>query len=392
MGRTSLKTMQKKLFDKILVRIRELYGKPEGVVPLHAPIFPGKEREYLADCIDSTYVSSVGKYVERFEEMTSEFTGAKHAVATVNGTAALHMALMVAGVRPGDEVVTQAVSFAATANAVAHAGAEPVFVDSDPGNLGMSHEALERFFAESCRRDGESLVNIKSGRRVAACVPMHVFGHPVRIDEISALCKEHCVALVEDSAESLGSTFNGRHTGTFGDLGIFSYNGNKTVTCGGGGMIVTNDPGLAARAKHLTTTAKLPHKWEYFHDQVGYNYRLPNINAALGCAQMEKLPEILADKQRLAESYREFFNEIEIPFIFAPENCHSNYWLNTILLKDRAQRDEFLEYANAKGVMARAMWTLLSKLPMYEHCQSDGLKTAQNLEDRLVNIPSGARI
>ena len=377
------------MFDKIVSFIKDIYKTHNGKIPLHAPVFAGNEKKYMLECVDSTFVSSVGKYVDQFEIMVREYTGAKHAVATVNGTAALHLALLLAGVQRDDEIITQAVTFVATANVITYCGAHPVFLDSDCETLGLSPKALEAFLNQQCiQKDDGYTYNKTTGRKVSACLPMHVFGHPVHIDRIQFLCNRYRVAFVEDAAESIGSLFEGKHTGTFGRLGILSFNGNKTITTGGGGMILTDDDELGAKAKHLSTTAKVPHPWEFVHDQTGFNYRLPNINAALGCAQMEQLLGFIEKKRKLADQYKEFFDSIEIPFISEPELCRSNYWLNAIVLADRKKRNAFLEYSNANGVMTRPLWTLMPDLTMYSHCLRDELKNARWLEDRLVCIPS----
>lgn len=378
------------MFDEIIFYIKESYGRPGGNIPLHAPSFNGNEKKYVLDCIDSTYVSSVGSYVDKLEQKIAEFTRTKYAIATVNGTAALHVSLLLAGVKSDHEVLTQAVSFVATANAIAYCGAEPIFLDSDKNTFGLSPVALEDFLSQNAesRKDGYTY-NKATGRRISACVPMHVFGHPTKIDRIKSLCDIYNIVLVEDAAESLGSLYQKKHTGTFGRLGILSFNGNKIITTGGGGMILTDDGNLARMAKHLTTTAKVPHPWEYVHDKIGYNSRMPDINAALGCAQMESLPDLLGRKRKQATAYRDFFEEVGITFVSEPEDCRSNYWLNTILFKDFTQREAFLRYANENGVMARPLWNLLSTLPIYRHCQTDRLTNAKWLWERAVNIPSG---
>ena len=381
------------MFDKIISFIKDSYPEVEGMIPLHAPCFSGKEKEYLLDCIDSTFVSSVGQYVDEFERNIAEFTGAKYAIATVNGTAALHVALFLAGIKPGDEVLTQAVSFVATANAITYCGAESVFLDSDKKSLGLSPVALEQFLVENSElKDDGFTYNKKTKRRISACVPMHVFGHPVDLDRIKGLLKKYNISLVEDAAESVGSFYKEKHTGTLGELGILSFNGNKIITTGGGGMILTDDESLGKLAKHITTTAKVPHKWKYFHDCRGYNYRMPNLNAALGCAQFKRLPEMLKAKRERAQAYKSFFDEIGIRFISKPEGCRSNYWLNAILFQNRQERDDFLNFSNTKGVMTRPLWELLSELPMYCNCQTDQLENARWFRDRLVNIPSSVRI
>ncbi|MHB8108792.1 MAG: LegC family aminotransferase [Syntrophorhabdaceae bacterium] len=380
------------MFEKIVGFIKSLYPT-ENPVPLHAPRFGGNEKQYLIDCIDTTYVSYVGQYVSRFEDSVQQFTGAKYAVAVSSGTAALHMALLVAEVAPGDEVITQPLTFVATANAISHCKAQPIFLDVERNTLGLDPGKLNDFLTNNgiLKPDGKCY-NKTTGKRIAACIPMHTLGHPVRIDQIVGICQRFRIPVIEDAAEALGSFYKGKHAGTFGDMGILSFNGNKPVTTGGGGMIITNDEPHAGMAKHLTTTAKQPHPWEFFHDAVGYNYRMPNINAAVGCAQMERFPGILENKRITAQLYKQFFQDTDIPFIVEPANARSNYWLNAIALKDRQEREQFLAYATEKGIQARPVWTLMSNLPMYRHCQSDTLETAQWLEDRLVNIPSSARI
>lgn len=374
------------LFQPVVDFVRSIYG--EGFVPLHRPVFEGAERQYLVDCIDSNFVSSVGARVVEFEQQVAAFTGARHAVATVNGTAALHVALELVGVERGDEVITQALTFIATCNALSYAGAHPVFVDVDRDTMGMSPQALRRFLSAHCEILDGRAYNRHSGRRIAACSPMHTFGHPCRIQEIVATCDEYGVPVVEDAAESLGSYVGGRHTGTFGKLATLSFNGNKVITTGGGGMIITDDEALAQRAKHLTTTAKVPHPYEFVHDRVGYNYRLPNLNAALGCAQMEKLLAILAIKRDIAGRYANFFNGTGIEFVTAPGGTTSNYWLNAIVLASESERDAFLQYTNSRDLMTRPVWRLMSRLEMFKDCQHDGLENSLWLEARVVNLPS----
>ena len=379
------------MYKPVIDYIRKVYNAPEGFVPLHAPYFGGNEKKYLADTIDSTFVSSVGAYVNRFEDMMAEITGAKYAVATSNGTVALQLALVVAGVKAGDEVVTQPLTFIATANAIAHSNATPVFVDVDKDTMGMSPDALEDFLKENATvRDGAAYNNT-TGKRIAACVPMHTFGFPCRIDRIAEICNRWHIALVEDAAESLGSYYNGQHTGTFGLLGTFSFNGNKTVTCGGGGAIVTNDEALAKHAKHISTTAKIPHPWEFAHDEIGYNFRLPNLNAALACAQLEQLDVILENKRATAALYKEYFKGADIGFVSEMEGSKANYWLNCIVLNDIDERNTFLEATNGAAVMTRPIWKLTNKLDMYKHCQHGDLSNSLWLEDRIVNIPSSYR-
>lgn len=380
------------MYQNIVDFIRTLFNT-EAFIPLHEPKFAGNEKAYVVKAIDSTFVSSVGEYVNRFEEMMCRITGAKFSVATVNGTAALHIALKLAGVGPGDEVIAPPLSFVATANAISYCGALPVFLDVDKATLGLSPEALSGFLERHATRGpGNSSLNRTTGKRIAACVPVHIFGHPCRIDEILQICGDYGIPVVEDAAESLGSLYKGRHTGTFGLMGIYSFNGNKTVTCGGGGAIVTDDETLAKRARHVTTTAKIPHPYEYVHDETGYNYRMPNLNAALACAQLEQLDTFIDNKRELAARYATFFRGIGIDFIHEPLNARSNYWLNAIVLENLAQRDAFLEFTNQARVMTRPCWRLMHRLPMFRECQTDGLKQAQWLEERVVNIPSSVRL
>ncbi|MBC5766933.1 LegC family aminotransferase [Ramlibacter albus] len=372
--------------ERIVEFVRGIYGP--DFIPLHRPVFAGNEKKYLAECIDSNFVSSVGQRVNDLEQQLASFTGARFAIAAVNGTAALHIALVLAGVRPDDEVMTQPLTFVATCNALSYCHAHPVFVDVDKDTLGMSPTAVARFLeANVVVRDGKA-VNRTTGRRVAACVPMHTFGLPCRIDEIVKVCSEFGIPVIEDAAESLGSYVGERHTGTIGAIGTLSFNGNKVITTGGGGAIITNDEEIAKRAKHLTTTAKRPHPYEFFHDEVGYNYRMPNLNAALGCAQMEQLPGFLETKQGIARRYAAFFSGLGIPFLQARAGTRSNHWLNAILLESKAERDEFLRYTNDQGVMTRPIWTLMNHLPMFSACQRDDLVNSLELEQRVVNISS----
>jgi perosamine synthetase len=372
--------------EALLGFVRGIFG--DDLIPLHRPIFIGNERQYLNECIDSNFVSSVGPKVEQFEKQVARFTGARFAVATVNGTAALHIALNLAGVQCDDEVLTQALTFVATSNAIRYNGANPVFIDVDRDTMGMSPVALERFLCRYAERREGCIRNKQTGRRITACVPMHTFGIPCRIEEIARICTEWGIALVEDSAESLGSYVGGRHTGTFGICGTLSFNGNKIITTGGGGMVITNDEAIANRCRHMTTTAKLSHAFEFRHDEVGYNYRLPNLNAALGCAQMEQLPWILAVKRQLAEKYRALVSEYGVVMAQALPGTIANHWLIAIALRDRKERDLLLGESNAQGVMTRPIWRLMSELPMYRHCQHDGLDNSRWLEERVVNLPS----
>ena len=375
------------MFEEVIAFIQKKY-KTTGFIPLHEPHFIGNEKKYLNECMDSTFVSSVGKFVGEFEEKIAKYTGAKYAVATSNGTSALHISLMLANVESGDEVITQPLTFVATCNAINYCGAKPIFIDVDKDTMGMSPVALEAFLKENAIIKDQQCVNKSTGNIIKACVPMHTFGHPCRIDEIQRICKEWHITLVEDAAESLGSFYNNQHTGTFGELGVISFNGNKIITSGGGGCILTNNEELAKKAKHITTTAKEPHKWEYTHDLVGYNYRMPNLNAALIVAQLEQLEGFLKSKRFLAKSYEDFFNDGNIQFVSEPENSKSNYWLNSIILKDKIQRNLFLDETNSQSVMTRPIWTLMNKLPMFKEAQCGDLTNAEWLEERVVNIPS----
>lgn len=373
---------------------RALYGEPEGFIPLHAPHFSGNERKYVMDCIDSTFVSSVGEYVGRFEEMLAASVGVRRAVACVNGTAALEVALRLAGVERDEMVVTQALSFVATANAISHCGAVPAFVDVEPSTLGMSPAALSAFLESDCEKSGGAVRHRATGRRVAACVPMHTFGHPCRIDEIVSVAAGHGVPVVEDAAESLGSLYRGRHTGAFGVMGTLSFNGNKICTAGGGGAILIDDDELADRARRLTTTAKLPHAWEFKHDMVAWNYRLTNLSAALACAQLERLDEFVDDKRLLADEYASGLAAAGADgsvFVREPAESRSNYWLNAVMTADRRERDHVLAATNRAGVMTRPAWEPLHLLPMYAGCPRGGLDNTVFLADRLVNIPSSPR-
>lgn len=386
--------MQQPDTDKIISAIKSvIHPKKEGAVALHEPCFNGNEWKYVKDCIDSTWVSYVGKYVDRFEEMIADYTGAKKAVAVVNGTAALQIALKVAGVKAGDEVLIPALTFVATANAVVHCGAIPHFVDSEEKTLGLDPRKLKDYLKEIAQSDANGCKNKKTGNRITAVIPMHTFGHPVDLDPLMEVCNEYKLIMIEDAAESLGSFYKGKHTGNWGKLSILSFNGNKTITTGGGGAIITNDEGLAKLAKHLTSTAKVPHRWEFRHDHIGYNYRLPNINAALGCAQMEQLPGLLEKKRALAERYQKAFQSVEgLKFFTEPPNAKSNYWLNVLLL-DKADvelHNKILEKTNDAGIMTRPAWILLNKLHMFEYCTKMDLSCAKNLETRLINIPSSS--
>lgn len=379
------------MYSDVVKFIHELYGTDEQV-PLHAPCFIGNEKKYLNECIDTTYVSSVGKFVNRFEEMIAEYTGAKKAVVCVNGTNALHLAMMLVGVEKDDEVLTQALTFIATCNAISYIGAHPVFIDVDRDTMGLSPLAVEKWLLVNAKMKSGSCFNKITGRRIKACVPMHTFGHPVRIDELVQVCQKYHIELVEDAAESIGSFYKGKHTGTFGKVGALSFNGNKTITTGGGGMLLFQDEELGAFAKHITTQAKVPHKWEFVHDHIGYNYRMPNINAALGCAQMENLDKYLISKRETAEKYKAYFaKKTDIEFFCEPKDCKSNYWLNVLILKDKKAQLEFLDYTNDHGIQTRPIWRLMNRLPMFKDCQTDSLKNTFWFEYRVVNIPSSVR-
>ena len=379
------------LYQNVVDFIQDTY-QTKKFIPLHEPVFFGNEKKYLNECIDSTFVSSVGKFVDQFEQMMAEYTGAKYAIATVNGTAALHIALQLVGTDENCEVITQPLTFVATCNAISYCNAKPVFVDVDRDTMGLSPKSLKAFLEQETIQEEDACYNKTTGKKITAVVPMHTFGHPCRIDEIAALCDAYNIALVEDAAESLGSYCKGKHTGTFGKVAAFSFNGNKTITTGGGGMIITDDEALAKHAKHLTTTAKVPHPYEYIHNEIGYNYRLPNLNAALGCAQMETLDAILKSKRELAGQYMDFFASENLDFVTELKDSKTNYWLNAVVLKDKEQRDLFLKETNDSGVMTRPVWALMNRLEMFKECQSADLSSALWLEERVVNIPSGVRL
>lgn len=398
-------------YRKTIDFIKSVYGNRD-FTPLAVPVFAGNEKKYLEECIDTTFVSSVGAFVDRFETDMARYTGARKAVVCVSGTNALHMGLLLVGVRQDDEVLTQALTFIATCNALSYIGAHPVFIDVDRDTMGLSPEALTTWLRQHAEvrrntrkgelprhqdfaldEDDSACYNKHTGRRIKACVPMHTFGHPVRIDEIAAICKEWHIELVEDAAESIGSTFKGQHTGTFGRVGAVSFNGNKTITTGGGGMLLFMDEALGTYAKHLTTQAKIPHRWEFRHDHVGYNYRMPNINAALGCAQLENLDRYVDSKRQVAAEYEAYFHTVpDIDFLVDTPDTRSNYWLNAVILPDRTAQQDFLQQTNDSGVMTRPVWELMHRLPMFEHCQHDGLQNTQWLADRVVNIPSSVRL
>ncbi|MCQ4233476.1 LegC family aminotransferase [Pseudomonas stutzeri] len=379
------------MFKTLIGFIREQYHTDQ-FIPLHAPVFRGNEKQYVLETVDSTFVSSVGAFVDRFETDMAAYTGSPRAIATVNGTAALHVSLLLAGVKSGDLVLTQPLTFVATCNAIAYCGAEPVFIDVDRHTMGLSPRALDAWLEENALLDDDGVCRVRETDRVLrACLPMHTFGHPADIDGLLAVCTRWNVALVEDAAESLGSLYKGRHTGTFGCVGTLSFNGNKIITTGGGGMILAGEA-LGARAKHITTTAKKAHAYEYVHDEVGYNYRLPNLNAALGCAQLENLEAFISSKRELAASYEQFFEGQSIQFFREPEGCRSNYWLNAVVCEDLAQRDALLQESNQAGVMTRPIWKLMTHLPAFSNALRGDLTNALWLEDRVVNLPSSVRL
>ncbi len=378
------------MFNTITDFIKNKFNTNE-FIPLHAPVFSGNERKYVMDTLDSTFVSSVGAYVDMSEKLMTEISGTQKAVAVVNGTAALQIALQLAGVKRDEEVITQALTFVATANAIAYTGANPVFLDVDLDTMGLSPKAVANFLTEFADLRETGTFNKKTGKRIAACVPMHTFGFPVHLDELMQVCAQWNIPIVEDAAESLGSYYKGKHTGSFGKLGTFSYNGNKIVTCGGGGMIVTNDTELGTLGKHLTTTAKVPHPYEYVHDHVGYNYRMPNLNAALVCAQLEQLSAFLENKRNLANDYDQFFSGLGIKFRKELPDTQANYWLMCVELGDLAERNAFLKATNEAKTMTRPIWQLMYRLPMYNHCFRDAQTNAEFLEERIVNIPSSVR-
>ncbi|MFD2601227.1 LegC family aminotransferase [Flavobacterium suzhouense] len=377
-------------FNSVISFIKEQYNNKD-FTPLHAPVFNGNEKKYLLDTIDSTFVSSVGAYVDRFEEMMCGIAKTEKAVAVVNGTAGIQVALRLAGVNAGDEVITQALTFIATVNAIVYNGATPVFVDVDLDTMGLSPKALEAFLTDNAELREDGTYNKKTGKKIAVCLPMHTFGFPVHMDELLAVCNKWKITLIEDAAESLGSSYKGKPTGSLGKLGVFSFNGNKIVTSGGGGAIVTNDIELGIKGKYLTTTAKVPHPYEFVHDEIGYNFRMPNLNAALACAQLEQLDAFLENKRELAKDYQAYFLNQGIKFRTETPDTKANYWLMCVELENRLERDLFLNDTNKNGVMTRPIWQLMFRLPMYANCQKDSQQNALFLEERIVNIPSSVR-
>ncbi|MEX1017272.1 MAG: LegC family aminotransferase [Phycisphaeraceae bacterium] len=379
----------------ILDAVNQVLHEVNRPVPLHIPTLKGNAWDYVKECIDTGWVSSVGAYVDRFEQMAAAYTGAKHAVAVVNGTSALHMALLLAGVKRDDEVLSPSLTFVATANAISYCAAVPHFVDVDEQTMGIDPDRLDAYLAEAAELRADGCYNRTTGRRIAAMVPMHAFGHPCRLDPLLELCQRWRLTMVEDAAESLGSLYRDRHTGTFGKLGILSFNGNKIITTGGGGIILTDDEALAKQAKHLTTTAKQPHRWEYNHDQVGYNYRLPNLNAALGCAQFELLPSYVEAKRRLAARYIDAFADVPgVTFLAEPPETRSNYWLNTLVLapEHASARDDLLSALHEAGMLVRPAWTPMHQLPMYRHCPHAELSVTESLAGRALNLPSSPHL
>ncbi len=381
------------VFKEIEEFIRELY-KTKDFIPIHQPVFKDNVKRYVLETIDSTYVSYIGKYVEEFEKRIADYTGAKYSIATVNGTSALHLALLAVGVSEGDEVITQPVTFVATCNAIRYCGAFPVFVDVSPKTLGMSPESLKYFLDNYVEfNKNNEPINKITGRRIKACVPVHIFGHPCEIDRIVEICKEFNIEVIEDSAQALGSLYKNRHVGTFGVAGIFSFNGNKIITTGGGGMVITNNKNIADTIKHLSTTAKVSHPYEYFHDRVGFNYRMPNINAALGLAQMEYIEELVEKKRELAKKYEEFLSNFNfLEFIKEPPYTRSNYWLVAVAFKDKRMKEDFLKYMNERKIQVRPLWKLMYKLPMYKDCFRVDTEVAEELEESIVALPNWVRV
>jgi perosamine synthetase len=378
------------MFDDFINFVQDIYSTKE-FIPLHAPNFNGNEKIFVLDTINSTYVSSVGKYVDDFENSIKAFTGVKFAVATVNGTAALHIALKLSGVENDTEVITQSFTFVATCNAIRYCGAKPILIDVDRDTLGLCPVKLKFFLEENCElRDDGFCWNKLSNSKILVCLPMHTFGFPSQLDEIENICSQYNIQLIEDAAESLGSYYKDSHTGNKGKLAITSFNGNKIITSGGGGMILTNDEELAKKAKHITTTAKLQHPWEFVHDEVGYNYRLPNINAALGLAQMESIKINIISKRGIAKSYQNWGQEHDFCFINEPKDTKANYWLNQALMRDKEQRDKMLKITNLKGVMTRPAWTPMHYLKINKDCQTESMENTEWLFDRLVSVPSSA--
>ena len=379
------------MFNDFIDFVKETYGTKQNI-PLHEPKFTGNEKKYLNQCIDTTFVSSVGKFVDQFEKKIAKYTGAKYAIATTNGTSALHVSLKLAGVEENNEVITQPLNFVASCNAINYCNADPIFIDVDIDTMGLSPSSLKSFLDKNTTVKNKRCINNKTNKIIKACLPMHSYGHPCKIDKIKEICDDYYIFLIEDAAESVGSFYKNKHLGTFGNLGAMSFNGNKIITAGGGGCIITDNKLLAKKAKHLTTTAKVSHKWDFNHDMVGYNYRMPNLNAALLVAQLEKLNDFITNKRNLANKYETFFKNKDYNFFKEPKNSKSNYWLNCIVLKDKHQKDKFLEETNSNGVMTRPIWILMNKLKMFKDAQCGDLINSEWLNDRVVNIPSSVRL
>lgn len=379
--------MSKSKLNKLIEFIKSVYSERE-YIPIHEPIFIGNEKKYINECLDKTFVSSVGKFVGLFEEKLAEFTKSKRAIACMNGTSALHLSLHICGIQPEDEVIVPSLSFIATANSIMYNYAKPIFIDIDKETLGLSPEKLKHFLSANTTLSNGKCINKKTSKVIKACIPVHTLGHPCRIKQIINVCNEYNIQVIEDAAESIGSKLTNKHTGTFGKFGIISFNGNKTITTGGGGVILTQDEKLADLAKHLSTHAKVKHPWEYYHDMIGFNYRMPNINAALGVAQLEILPQLLKTKRKLALKYKDFCDSINLDFFIEPENCISNYWLNAILFENRIERNDFLHLSNNNGIQTRPAWNLLVDQQMYKNCQTGDLSNSRWIVERLVNLPS----
>jgi len=379
------------MFNEFIEFVREIYGTKKNIL-LHEPKFIGNEKKYLNQSIDTTFVAAVGKFADEFEKKMAKYTGAKHVIATTNGTSALHVSLILAGVERDNEVITQPLNFVASSNAINYCNADPIFIDVDRDTMGLSPSALRSFLNENTTVKNKQCFNNITQKVIKACIPMHSYGHPCKIEKIREICDEYCIFLIEDAAESVGSFYKNRHTGTFGQLGVMSFNGNKIITAGGGGCIVTNDKVLAEKAKHISTTAKVPHKWNFNHDMVGYNYRMPDINAALLLAQLEKLNDFINNKRELANKYEDFFRDRDCDFFKEPKNSKSNYWLNSIILKNKNYKDKFLEETNSNGVMTRPIWTLINNLPMFKNAQCHNLNNSNWLYERVVNIPSSTTL
>lgn len=381
---------------KVIKFIKDLYKeRSTGVIPLHEPVFRGNEMKYLSQCIESTYVSSVGRFVDELEDVVAKYTNSEKAVACVNGTNALFIALKILNITDKDEVITQPLSFIATANAIVYTGAHPIFVDVDRETLGLSPKALKYFLETNCEITSKGCLNKLTNRIIKACVPMHTFGIPCDIEPIKQICEKYNIILIEDAAESLGSFIDGRHTGSFGEIGVLSFNGNKTITTGGGGMLLFKDMQLAKKAKHITTQAKVAHPWEFNHDDIGYNFRMPNLNAAIGLAQFENLKAILQSKKTVSEGYRLFFNKnphLDITYVQGSSSRQSNNWLNTVIAKSKSERDVLLKELNENGIQARPAWNLINNLPMYKNYLCEPIPNAEYLQDRIVNLPSSARL